>query len=175
MKLKSNFVNNDTKQLVDQFLDGESFDIRLSTTILNTIDRVDNSQYEEVVNKVKNILSISKKDSYRNIYFVEVVEELSKKEKAVLIRFINLVYKERKFFIILNRELIHFPTEYQKYDISELHSYLESQLRDMRAEDSFAAVNKMVYKFFSPFRSKPKTIVKESLREVQELSQPQVC
>jgi hypothetical protein len=141
---------------MDQFMDGEVFDPRLSKTVLNTIDRVDPLQYNEVVDKVKTILSSAEKQDYHNLYMVNVKENLTVKEKAVLIRYINLCHKERKFFVLLNNELVYFPSEYQKFDLSELHDYVNKQLVHMKHTETVNNIDRTMYKLFSVFRSKGK-------------------
>ena len=158
MRVKINFIENGTKTLVDQFMDGDDFDPRLSKTVLNTIDRVDDQSYEDVLKKVKTILSGSKREDYQNLFMIEVKQTLSIKEKAVLIRFINLCHKERKFFILLNNELVYFPSEYQGYDLSELHDYVNKQLIHMKHTETLIKIDTTMYKACSIFRSKPKSL-----------------
>lgn len=152
MKIISNAIENTTQDLVEQFLNGEYFDIQLSRKIINTIDPVDETIYEEVVNSVKRILRATKKEDFCNVMLFTSDVKISNKEKAVFIRMVNLAHKEARYFILLNNEIIHHPTHFKKYAQSEIEMYINTILKHREKEKFKLKLKTNIRNLFFPFR-----------------------
>lgn len=152
MKIISNAIENTTQDLVEQFLNGEYFDIQLSRKIINTIDPVDETTYDEVVTSVKRILRATKKEDFCNVMLFTTDVKVSNKEKAVFIRMVNLAHKEAQCFILLNNEIVHYPNYFKKYSQSEIEMYISTILKHREKEQFKLKLKTTIRNLFSPFR-----------------------
>lgn len=152
MKITTNTIENTTQDLVDQFLNGEYFDLQLSRKVINAIDPIDEATYDEVVISVKRILKNTKKEDYCNVMLFTTDVKVSNKEKAVFIRMVNLAHKEAQFFILLNNEIVHHPNYFKKYSQSEIELYVNTVLKHREKEQFKLKLKTTIRNLFSPFR-----------------------
>jgi len=152
VKITTNTIENTTQDLVEQFLNGEYFDLQLSRKVINTIDPIDESTYDEVVMSVKRILKSTKKEDFCNLMLFTTDVTVSNKEKAVFIRIINLSHKEAQYFIILNNEIVHHPGYFKKYSQSEIEVYVNTILKHREKEQLKLKIKTTIRNLFSPFR-----------------------
>ena len=152
MKIITNTIENTTQDLVEQFLNGEYFDLQLSRKVINAIDPIDEATYDEVVISVKRILKNTKKEDYCNVMLFTTDVTVTNKEKAVFIRMVNLSHKEAQCFIILNNEIVHHPSFFKKYSQSEIEVYVNSILKHREKEQLKLKIKTTIRNLFSPFR-----------------------
>ena len=128
MDIQTDFIENHTKEITKDFLQGKEFDPKLSSSVLNNIDLYDTSDYKVVMESVKSLLNRSVTKKMDDFFFVETQEELTNKQKCVLIRFINMCHKEKEFLIFVNNKLVHLPESYKKYNKEEVYKHIEKTL-----------------------------------------------
>ena len=109
MDIQTDFFVDHTKEITKDFLEGREFDPKLSSKILNNIDLIDTSDYKVVMEFVKNLLNRATTKKMDDFFFVETPEELTNKQKCVLIRFVNMCHKEKEFLIFVNNKLVYLP------------------------------------------------------------------
>lgn len=138
MNLTIQNFKNHSKELVDQFLSGDTnmcrnrYDVALCTKVLNSIDQTDDSDYMQVVDNVKGFLTRTERTIYNNVCIIHSDAKMTPKEKAVVIRLINMAHRGKELFIVTNDKLIHMPPSYEKLNIEDVIMYVNSQLRDYR-------------------------------------------
>jgi len=127
-----NTGNYDVITLLNNFLEGESFQEKLADETLNLIDRVNAISYSEVLKVVKNILNYSTVDIIRDVCFVTTDKDItksdiSKKELSVLIRYINLCHKNKEIdIILLNGEIIFIKPRRFNFGERVIQEYAEN-------------------------------------------------
>lgn len=128
MDIQTDFIENHTKEITKYFLEGRELDPKLSAKILNNIDLLDTSDYKAVMESVKGILNHSTTKKMDDFFFVETAQELTNKQKCVLIRLVNMCHKEKEFLIFVNNKLVYLPESYKKYNKEEVHKHIEKTL-----------------------------------------------
>lgn len=157
MNIQTDFIENHTKEITKDFLEGREFDPKLSSKILNNIDLIDTSDYKVVMEFVKNLLNRATTKKMNDFFFVETPEELTNKQKCVLIRFVNMCHKEKEFLIFVNNKLVYLPESYKKYNKEEVHKHIEKTLhikeRSEKAQRSpFRKLHMKLNSFLYPVR-----------------------
>jgi len=119
-------IKSDAVTLIDNFLEGVHFEENLANLTLNLIDRTDYTPYHQTLKICKNILSACEWCIYKDICFVKTEVELSKKELAVVIRFINICHKSKSInFISLNDEIVFINHELNKFGDYIISDYIK--------------------------------------------------
>ena len=148
MDIQTDFFVDHTKEITKDFLQGKEFDPKLSSSVLNNIDLYDTSDYKVVMESVKSLLNRSVTKKMDDFFFVETQEELTNKQKVVLIRFINMCHKETQYLIFVNTKLVYLPESYEKYNKDEIHKHIEKNLHIKERTERAAKSN------FKKFRLK---------------------
>lgn len=150
--LSYNFVPNYLMNLVDDFLNGEEFTMELCDKIFSTFDKLDNTSYVGMLEHVKKLLNNLHKTKVYDVFVLKCPYELSPKEKAALVRFINISHKGNKNIIILNNDVLFIGSEFDKYDIDLVKKYIDKVTGELYAHDSF-----------NSFKNKVKSLKKKLL------------
>lgn len=156
MKVKYTPLANLTQDLVHRFLNGEDLDPNLLTRVIDSIDPTDNTRYDDVVKSVKNIINGGQRDNIYNLFTLSTTCDMSAKEKATLVRFVNISHKAVGYFILLNGELIHYPEFYQTQSHVSIEEYVTNNLNHLRLQNREKKIRTFVRKWF--FRSNPTTL-----------------
>ena len=137
-------VENYSQEIVTEFLEGNHFELRLSRKVITGMDFEDQHTYDQIVFAMKRFLSEVDKEQFLDLYIVTDERELTVKEKAVMIRLINMCHKERNYFIIYNEEIIYYPQQYSDRAYFEITKYVSSTLKILNArKKAFARHNKV--------------------------------
>lgn len=161
MYTQTDFVHNNMQDITEEFLQGKEFDPRLSKVVLNNIDLLDPADYDDMLRKVKGVLTRAKTKHYDNFFFIDTPEEISNKEKAVLIRYVNLCYQHKSLILFLNDALIYLPVKYKVYDTSEVDKYIFKTLKAKEHSElihhylnQYRAFKKKLLRALNPFRTR---------------------
>lgn len=127
-----NGIENHTQELIKGFLAGVDYSLDLSEKVLCTFDSLDNTSYPRMLEHVKGLLRRIKGDCVNNVFFLTMPYELSKKEKAVLVRFINISYKENENIILLNNDVLYIGSAYSKFDPQKVKDYVETNFAELQ-------------------------------------------
>ena len=96
------------------FINGGFLDESASNRILNTVDTVDPFSYNKVLHSVKEYLNKGLYFYDKGVFTIETSDSLTKKEKVVLCRFINICHRTKSLeFIVLNDEIIWHVEDYK--------------------------------------------------------------
>lgn len=148
-------VQNHTQKLIQKFLAGEEFTLELSEQVFQTFSKVDQTSYLTMLEHVKNLLNNLKKDRIYDFIILNSAYELLDKEKAVLVRYINISYKGNKNIIILNNNVLHIGSYYEKYGELEVKKYIDKVINELRIKNSFKQFKQKAQnwkrKIFFPF------------------------
>ncbi|MEG3035883.1 MAG: hypothetical protein RR877_10420 [Aurantimicrobium sp.] len=124
-------IDNHTQQLIQSFLAGDEFTLELSDKVLSTFDMLDNTSYVRMLEHVKALFGRIKMERSGSVCFINLPYELSSKEKAVLVRFINISYKGNENIIVLNNNVVHIGSVYNKYDPEKVKDYIEKAISNL--------------------------------------------
>ena len=127
-----NGIENHTRDLVDGFLAGEVYLPELSEKVLSTFDHLDKTSYNRMLEHIKGLLSRVKWNRLNGVFVLTLPYELCPKEKAVLVRFINISYKENENIIILNNNVVYVGSTYVNYDPQKVKDYIENVLAQIQ-------------------------------------------
>ena len=137
-------VENYSQEIIIEFLEGNRFDPYLSRKVVSGVGFEDTRTYDQNVFAMKRFLSEVDKEQFMDLYIVTDERELTVKEKAVMIRLINMCHKERNYFIIYNEEIIYYPQQYSDRAYFEITKYVSSTLKILNArKKAFARHNKV--------------------------------
>ena len=125
-------IGNDTQQLIQSFLAGDECSLELSERVLNTFDMLDQTSYPRMLEHIKQLFNRVKGDRSGNVFVLSLPYELTKKEKAVLVRFINISYKGNENIIVLNNNVVYVGSAYEKYDPQTVKDYIERAIADLQ-------------------------------------------
>lgn len=127
-------VKNKINELFLEFMKGNEFPVSLSNKIIKTVDIDNTIEYSELTQAAKEYLNSSYKSVYKNIYIIKNIKELEDKEKAVIVRLINLAHKNKHYIIVCNSQVIYVPEVYSNESADDFmdtisktiyHRYLE--------------------------------------------------
>jgi hypothetical protein len=124
-------IDNHTQQLIQSFLDGDECTLELSDKVLGTFDMLDNTSYARVLEHVKGLFSRLTADRSCNVFVLKMAYELSNKEKAVLVRFINISYKGNENIIVLNNNVVYIGKVYAKYEKEKVKDYIDKAIAEL--------------------------------------------
>lgn len=127
-------IPNHTQQLIQSFLAGDECSIELSDKVLATFDALDATSYTRMVDHVKGLFNRMKGDRSGNVFVLRLPYELSSKEQAVLVRFINISYKGNENIIVLNNNVLYIGSEYSKYDTEKVKEYITQAIADLQQQ-----------------------------------------
>lgn len=127
-------IQNDTQQLIQSFLNGDECALELSDKVLSTFDLLDTMSYTKTLDHVKGLFNRIKGDRSGNVFALRLPYELSSKEKAVLVRFINISYKGNENIIVLNNNVLYVGSTYDKYDMEKVKEYINQSLGDIHQQ-----------------------------------------
>lgn len=150
-------IGNDTQQLIRSFLNGDECSLELSERVLNTFDMLDQTSYPRMLEHVKQLFNRVKGDRSGSVFVLSLPYELTKKEKAVLVRFINISYKGDENIIVLNNNVVYIGSMYEKYDPQKVKDYIEKAIAELqqlyRAKQRREKINRWKNNLlFSPLR-----------------------
>lgn len=126
-----NHIDNHTQDLIQSFLAGDECSLELSEKVLSTFDMLDMTSYPRMLEHIKNVFQRVKADRSVNVFVVSLAYELSNKEKAVLVRFINISYKGNENIIVLNNNVVHIGAAYNKHDPQKVKDYIDAAISDI--------------------------------------------
>lgn len=124
-------IGNHTQQLIQSFLAGDECSLELSERVLNTFDMLDQTSYPRMLEHVKQLFNRIKGDRSDNVFVLSLPYELSDKEKAVLVRFINISYKGNENIIVLNNNVLYIGSVYEKYESQKVKDYIEKAISEL--------------------------------------------
>lgn len=127
-----NSIENHTQDLIKGFLAGEVYSPELSEKVLSTFDHLDQTSYSRMLEHVKGLLRRVKGDRHEDVFVLTMPYELCVKEKAVLVRFINISYKENENIIVLNNNVVYVGSTYAKYDPQKVKDYIQNVLAKLQ-------------------------------------------
>lgn len=137
-------VENYSQEIVTEFLEGTHFDPRLSRKVITGMDFEDTRTYDQIVFAIKRFLSEVDKEQFLDLYIVTDERELTVKEKAVMIRLINMCHKERNYFVVYNKEIVYYPQQYSDRAYFEITKYVSSTIKILNArKKTFALRNRV--------------------------------
>lgn len=120
---------NDTISLINNFLEGDYFDVKLSEKILNTFSTTNTISYKEVIEYVKKHLNSCKKYSiYRDVFLIKNDTPLQGYELAAMIRYFNICHNDN-FILVYNDDIVHIPKKYKDYDKEDIKLYVEQMFK----------------------------------------------
>lgn len=149
-------ISNHTQDLIQSFLAGDECSLELSDKVLATFDLLDNTSYPRMLEHVKGLFSRMTADRSDSVFVLSMPYDLSNKEKAVLVRFINISYKGNENIIVLNNNVVHIGSMYNKYDPQKVKDYIEKAISELhylyRAKQRRENFNRWKQNFFRSLR-----------------------
>ena len=124
------YVENITGKLISLFLEGADFSIELAEKIHHTFDLADTVGYYDHLPRVKYLLTNSKRWSTDEVFIIDMQQELSVKETAVVIRYINMVYTGGKNIIVINGKIVYVGEIYSGHASSDIEVYVDNLIKD---------------------------------------------
>lgn len=153
MQIVIETVENCSQEIIIEFLEGNRFDLHLSRKVVNGMGFEDTRTYDQIVLAMKRFLSEVDKEQFMDLFIVTGDRELTVKEKAVMIRLINICHRERNYFIVYNEEIIYYPQQYTDRAYFEIAKYVSSTMKILSArKKAFTLQNRIkdsIRRFFS--------------------------
>jgi len=143
-------IQNKANDLLYEFLDGKTFEEALVKRILSYIEPDVNIKYNEEVLFIKNMFFRNvKKRIIDNVIFYTSHVELEEIEKAVFIHFLNMSLKRKKYFIVLNNELVYIPIGYRESSQREIELHIASVERKLKNDNISKSIKSSITNVFS--------------------------
>ena len=118
--------------IVEEFLKGDYLPLSTCQKIINTLFIEKSLSYNNLIRKVKLLISKSK-IFISGQFFVVMGEEVSKEEELCLIRYINICHKSKNFVIILNDTPLYIPEVYiETYGHRAVEEQLDQILKEIK-------------------------------------------
>ena len=123
-------IKSDIQVLTEQFLSGDVLSTELSDFVFGNIARTRKGSYSEYVEQIKQILTHSKIDYFRDLMIIKSSAEIAEDQKAVLVRFVNLSIAHKTKIVIFNNNVIYIPDDLQKYGEDAVNIHVNSAYRE---------------------------------------------
>lgn len=156
-------------ELVNSFLNGTNLTVILSNKIYNNL-YLENLDYIKDIDNIKDIINKSNKTVRDNIFFIKTKSKITDKEIVLLIRFINICYKN-KYFIIVNNNLVYIPEKITNiYSDIDINNYINIKIREYKNKIFKEVINKYYNKKFkSKILAKIVSLYSYNIKVVKEI------
>ena len=119
--------------IVEEFLKGDYLPLSTCQKIINTLFIEKSLSYNNLIRKVKLLISKSKIFISGQFFVVMGEEVISKEEELCLIRYINICHKSKNFVIILNDTPLYIPEVYiETYGHRAVEEQLDQILKEIK-------------------------------------------
>lgn len=138
-------LNNDTINIVGDFIEGGGFDISLCEKMMRTFDVMGEhkSDYLTTVKMAKSFLDTHVPDYLNDVCVIDGKGvELSSTMRAVMVRVINLAHKGR-YNVVLDEEVIYVAPRYRKHSPEDFWRYIKLTLLDFKDASKSKTVRRL--------------------------------
>ena len=143
------YVSNITRQLINEFLEGANFSTEVAEKIHNTFDYADTTGYYEDLASIKQLLTTSSHWCTDGVFVITAHRELTVKETAVSVRYINMVHTGGKNIIVINGKIVYAGAVYAQHKVADIEACVDDLIRDHEATPRRNALKD---KLLAPFK-----------------------